>query len=471
MIRPASETLRSGLLLGVLALTAYAGAWQGDFQFDDMPTILENPHFDGWRTFVGHLDHLIRPVLAATFLADRALYGESPVGYHLLNLLLHLASGWLVFAVVKRAALTESRSVPLLTALVFLVHPIQTETVTYISGRATGLMAFWYLLALFLYLKATGECKGLWQAAWFHLAASLSFLCALGAKETAVTFPAALWLWEMTIGRARSVESGRRAFTSHPVYWLLLAGVGLWAWSHPRYQALAQFSATLRPPVEQGLSELHAVWYSVALVVFPWLQSFDHDLPSMTSVTQWPAPVDLAALLAFVLAIVLLVRRGDHLLTFALGWWALQMLPAHSLVARADLLSERNLYLPVFGLVLAMTVAAMRVLARYGGDGEAGRIVTMAGRSAAVMIVCLCIVLTAQRNRLYQDPVLLWEDTVRRSPSKARPHNNLGHAYALAGRWELAIEEFRMAARINPDYPVAQENLRKAYLHQVGRLR
>lgn len=469
-MHPLSETVRSSLLLGVLALTAYAGAWRGDFQFDDLPTILENPHFDGWRTFVGHLDHLIRPVLAATFLADRALYGESPVGYHLLNLLLHVASGWLVFAVAKRAALTESRSVPLLTALVFLVHPIQTETVTYISGRASGLMAFWYLLALFLYLKATGECKGLRQAAWFHLGASLSFLCALGAKETAVTFPAALWLWEMTVGRSRSAESRRRAFTSHPVYWLLLLGVGLWAWSHPRYRALAQFSAVLRPAVEQGLSGLHSVWYSVALVAFPWLQSFDHDLPAVASLAQWPAPVDLAVLFAFVLTIVLSVRRGDRLMTFALVWWVLQMLPAHSVVARADLLSERNLYLPVFGLFLAAAVSVTRVLARYGGDGEAGRIVAMAGRSAAVMIVCVCIVLTAQRNRLYRDPVLLWEDTVRHAPAKARPHNNLGHAYALAGRWDSAIEEFRTAVRINPDYAVAQDNLRRAYLHQVGRL-
>ncbi len=108
-------------------------------------TILENPHLDGWQTFVGHLDHMVRPVLYATFLFDRSLYGADPAGYHLLNLLLHLGSGLLVYLIVTRAVTEETRLVPFWTALLFLVHPIATETVTYISGRASGLMAFFYL--------------------------------------------------------------------------------------------------------------------------------------------------------------------------------------------------------------------------------------------------------------------------------------------------------------------------------------
>jgi len=80
----------------------------------------------------------------------------------------------------------------------------------------------------------------------------------------------------------------------------------------------------------------------------------------------------------------------------------------------------------------------------------------------------LCL-FTYQRNVLYRDAVLLWSDTVEKSPHKARPHNNLGHAYALRDDWDRAIEEFRIAARLNPDYALAQQNLRNAYLHRVGR--
>ena len=136
------------ILLVTVTVATYAGAVYGDFQYDDLSTILINPHLDRWETFVGHLDHIVRPVLYATFLLDRSLYGTSASGYHLLNLLLHLGSGLLVYQILTRAMTEETRYVPSLTALLFLIHPIQTETITYISGRASGLMAFFYLLAL-----------------------------------------------------------------------------------------------------------------------------------------------------------------------------------------------------------------------------------------------------------------------------------------------------------------------------------
>ena len=135
------------------ALIVYAGAFHGDFHYDDSLTILDNPHLVDWRTFIGHLDHMVRPILYATFLVDRSLYGFEPGGYHALNLVLHVGSTILVYAILKRAV-EEGSTIPFWTALIFAIHPIATETVTYISGRASGLMAFFYLLAFFLYVRA-----------------------------------------------------------------------------------------------------------------------------------------------------------------------------------------------------------------------------------------------------------------------------------------------------------------------------
>jgi lipoprotein NlpI len=92
----------------------------------------------------------------------------------------------------------------------------------------------------------------------------------------------------------------------------------------------------------------------------------------------------------------------------------------------------------------------------------------ISGVSLTVVLV-LCLV-TFQRNALYRDPILLWSDTIKKSPQKARPHNNLGHAYALRDDWERAIDEFRIAVQLDPDYAFAKNNLRDAYLHHVGRL-
>ena len=117
------------LLLLTVGAGVYTGAFFGAFQYDDGFAILLNPHLDRADIFAGHLDHIVRPVLHVTFLLDRSFYGHHPAGYHLLNLLLHLSSGLLVYRVLSRAVTGKSRHIPFWAALLFLIHPIQTEAV------------------------------------------------------------------------------------------------------------------------------------------------------------------------------------------------------------------------------------------------------------------------------------------------------------------------------------------------------
>ncbi len=253
----------------------------------------------------------------------------------------------------------------------------------------------------------------------------------------------------------------------HSPFWIALLLAAAWAWSHPRYTALAEFSFTIRPLWDHLLSELHAAAYALLLLFSPWNQNFDHDLPVFHSLTQWPLPLDLLLLSAVTAGIFFSARRLP-LVAFGLSWFFLQLLPT-SLIPRNDFLSERNLYLPAIGLLLAivalgshlfqwlLTIVRRPALVRFGSSVL-----------ATGLIAALCF-FTYQRNLLYQDRLLLWSDAVRKSPNKARPHNNLGYAYALRDDWDRAIEEFRTAARLDPDFIIAQQNLRDAYLHHVGR--
>ena len=150
-----------------------------------------------------------------------------------------------------------------------------------------------------------------------------------------------------------------------------------------------------------------------------------------------------------------------------MAWFFVQLLPT-SLIPRIDLLSERNLYLASIGLLLVVVMIGSRVTQWLATVLRKPRIAQMTGSLALVVVMGLCL-FTYQRNVLYRDAVLLWSDAVEKSPHKARPHNNLGYAYTLRGDWDRAIEEFRIAARLNPDYALAQQNLRDAYLHRVGR--
>jgi tetratricopeptide (TPR) repeat protein len=454
------------MALCAAALIVYAGAFHGDFQYDDSLTILSNSHLQNKRTFIGHLDHMVRPVLSATFLIDRSLYGPNPAGYHLLNVLFHLASGFLVYRILAQAVTPEQSLVPFWTALLFLVHPIATETVTYISGRASGLMTLLYLFAFFLYIKASDKCETVPRRCYL-VGAVVCFLLAIGSKETAVTLPLILLLWDVLI-RGLNGPAFRSAIVScHSPFWFILLLAMAWAWSHPRYMALAQFSFGIRPVLDNLLTQVHALAFAILLMFAPWNQNFDHDLPVFHSPTQWPLPLDLM-LLSGALASGMLLSRRLPLVTFGLAWFFIQMLPT-SVIPRNDLLSERNLYLASIGFLLAMvalgshlarllqTIIRRPALVQYGSSAL-----------AASLVFFLCIS-TYQRNLLYQDRLLLWSDAVAKSPKKARPHNNLGYAYALHDNWDRAIEEFRTAARLDPDFIQARENLRDAYLQRVGR--
>jgi tetratricopeptide (TPR) repeat protein len=172
--------------------------------------------------------------------------------------------------------------------------------------------------------------------------------------------------------------------------------------------------------------------------------------------------------LSAVAAAAFFARRRVPLVAFGLAWFFIQLLPT-SLIPRNDVLSERNLYLPAVGLLLAIVALGSHLIhwlltiVRGPAFIRAGSVML-----ATALIAVLCF-FTYERNLLYQDRVLLWSDTVAKSPNKARPHNNLGYAYALRDDWDLAIEEFRTAARLDPDFILAQKNLRDAYLHHVGR--
>jgi hypothetical protein len=454
-------------LLFVVTLAAYAGIFQGAFQFDDVHALFENPHLDRWQTFVGHLDHMVRPVLYATFFIDRTLYGESPMGYHLLNLVLHLGSGLFIYRILIRAVTQDARQIPFWTSLVFLVHPIQTEAVTYVSGRASGLMSFFYLLALFLYIHAS-EVQDIPKAYRRYLSGAIaSFVLALGSKETAMTFPLVLLLWDTVIHRLSGRSLRTAILSRHLPFWIVLLLAGLWVCSHPRYSALMHFSFNLRPLWENVLSQMHATSYAILLLFCPWNQNFDHDLAQFHSIAQWPLPLDLFLLGGLAAAASLTVRRLP-LLSFGIMWFFIQCLPT-AVIPRADLLSERNLYLASIGLILATVVCGVRLAQWLREVALVHRIRPVGSYAIAVAIVIVLSTFTYQRNTLYRDQLSLWTDTVAKSPHKARPHNNLGHAFALLGEWDRAIDEFRIAAQLDSDYVLAQDNLRDAYLHRVGR--
>ena len=276
--------LAIAVLLGA-GTAAYANAFRGSFQFDDFSNIIGDTRIASLAEFLRHLGQMIRPATRLTFLFDRQIFGENPAGYHLLNLVLHLGCGILLYGLLWESLqcikqhhpavnVSSQVTVPFWTALLFVIHPIATETVTYISGRATGLMTFFYFASLYLFIRALKcERERPLRFLIFYVGSTICFVLALLSKENALTLPVALVLWAFVFYRSgeqghSEVSQGRR-----DVGYLMLARTGVrlqaafWviavlflaeAGSHSRYQYLVR--ASFGSPVVAGKS-CHANQY------------------------------------------------------------------------------------------------------------------------------------------------------------------------------------------------------------------
>jgi hypothetical protein len=436
------------LLLPATIAATYVNSLGGPFQFDDYLVIVDRSSvhaFSGWLA-----DRGIRPVRKLSYLLSWVSGLGSP-GFHLANVAIHTANACLVYCLCRRLAASwlgphrQAAATPVAAAaaLVFALHPVQTEAVTYICGRSTSLMAMFYLASLLAYAK--GREGG--SAVWVYLLSPMLFGFALLTKEIAVTLPFALLLWETATHRMH--EPRRAVFGRQWVHWTLLAAAVVALALHSGYGRLMAVSFRTRSWLENLANQAHAITYLFRQMVWPVQLSIDPDLPSSG---VWTAgAVGKAAFLAALIAIGLVLVRRRSSLGFAVVWFFIQLAPTNSIVPRLDPVNDRQLYLAGIGFYLALTVGFCRLNAAW----SMLRWTRLAAAATAVALVAM----TALRNRDYRSEVALWESTVQSAPAKARPHHNLGCAYALAGRYDDAKRELEAALALRPDYPRARRNL------------
>lgn len=406
-------------------LLAYLNALSAGFQFDDFNVIVDNPAVHSlsawWHGMPG-----IRPLLKLSYTLNW-LVDPGPAGFHAVNLALHGVNVALVWHLTRHfpaPAGGEFRTVRLVATLLFALHPIQTESVTYVSGRSMTLMAAFGLAGLLAWLEApTQRHPWAWQGG-----ALLLFAAAILSKEVAVVLPVALLLFT------------RRA-------WLpaLLAGLALVALFLGFGYARLLAEPMPRDLASNLLSELNAVYYLIGQLFQPYRLNIDPMLPELDGWT--PALLFEAGLLAGLILISALKRVAWPWLGFSLAWFILLLLPTHSLIPRLDLASERHFYLAALGLYWLAGIAARAWL------NHAGLRVLLVTLTLAGMIG------THLRNRDYRDEISLWRQTTALSPGHARAWNNLGWAYLLAERHSEARAAFVRALAADPGHVQARRNL------------
>lgn len=438
------------LLLAGAVLLTYLNSFRGVFQFDDFNVIVDNPAVHSWQAWLHDAPRGVRPVLKLTYTLNWTC-GLGLFGFHLFNVAVHAANAVLVYFLFRRfsercggAGDGIAGAAPFLAALIFAVHPVQTEAVTYVSGRSMSLMTLFYLGSLMAYDYGTGRNQRL----WLHGISPALFLLAMLTKEAAVTLPAALLLWEACAREGRE-PWGVLARRQAP-HWVLLVGIGAALVVHPSYRDLLTYGFGARGLHDNLLSQINGVAYLLSRLVMVHRLNIDPELPVLTAWTPLLA-AEAALLLALVAMGVAILRKFPRL-GFGILWFFLHLLPTNSIVPRLDIANERHLYLAACGIFLVVGAGAEKLRSARFGEWK--------WVPAGILLGAITLgYVTHARNDVYRSEVDFWEDTVRLSPAKPRVHNNLGYAYQLAGLPDQAIRSYREALRIEPGFRLAKGNL------------
>ncbi len=411
-----------------LGIAIYAGARHNPFHYDDRHSIQYNPHirslenlprfFTDLHTFSSDSrGTMFRPLVLITLALNYALGGQDVEGYRWANLFLHVLCSTLLFALLRRLGAGGPASWAV--GLLFLVHPIHSEPVNYISSRSDLLVSCFYAGGLLLALQGRwgGSCA--------------AYVFGLLSKEVAITLPLAAALFQ---GWSRVRRQWR------PYALLGLVGLGYVALIAANQFLASSLAKAPRGLGEQVLTQLKAYVYYLWLFCMPVRLSVEH--PFLVSSGLEAAPL-LAALFLGSLGFWA-ARRPGLLLSGGLGFFAVALLPA-SLVPLNILVSERRMYLASAGLC-----AAGAWLWQHSGRGRWPASVTL-----GLLFALMCL----SRNQVWASEASLWEEAVARGPQMFRPRANLALAYKHQGREEEALAQLQAALRLKPDYADAWAEL------------
>ncbi len=442
-------------------LLAYCNSFTGPFTFDDESSIRGNPTIRHlwpiWQVLSPSAVATVggRPVLNFSLALNYAFGGMSVQGYHALNLAIHILAALTLFGIVRRTLLqpalrerfgTAANEFALAVAVLWIVHPLQTEAVTYVSQRAESLMGLFYLLTLYCFiLGAESPRAGL----WFTLSIVVCLL-GMATKEVMVTAPLMVLLYDRTFvaGSFRAAWTRRRGlYLGLGGTWLLLGY--LTAGLHQRGVGYGLGVPWQAYALTESQSVVHYLW----LAICPHPLVFDYGMDVLIWHLTDAAPYALVLLL-LVAGVMIALKRWPAI-GFIGAWFFVILAPTSSVVPIAfQPMAESRMYLPL---------AAVIVLGVMG-------IHALAGRRTVTVVAVLAVglgTLTWWRNQDYHTEVAIWDDTVAKRPDNPRAHYNLGVALTQTGRVQEAIGQYEQALRLKPDYVDAHYNLGTALL-QAG---
>jgi Flp pilus assembly protein TadD len=462
---PIALACAAAALLGGLV---YLNALHNPFVYDDFHMVVDNPsiaHLFDFRRIL--LYQVTRPIVNFSYAIDRAVWGSGSFGFHLTNVVLHMANVVLLFLLAQRLADDRTRHNPpnaprpeivaTTAAVLFAVHPMMTEAVGYISGRPEVLCATFFLAAFL--------CARRWMMdggeLWWMLAVVL-WVASIASKEIGTIFPLVLVAYDRFVLGGTEAERRRRLMKLH----LPLVGVALLAGVvRVGVVALIEHPGGAIVHWKYGLVELEVVWRYLFLFVTPGSQSVFHEVAPIRSVFEWRALFAILTALA-IAATAWRVRNTVSLVCFGITWFLLMLIPSAVLVMLdlGEPMVEHRVYLAACGLFLATGAA----VGRFSLAPVRPRTRRLAAALAAVGVFALSGA-TLVRNAVWARPVTLWLEAVQQAPDHWRARLMLGEALQDEGRCTEAVGQYRLAIAMRPQEKFGYMKLGLC-LAEMGRL-
>ena len=378
-------------LIAILTLIVYSNTFHASFHFDDTPQIVENYQ-------IRNLDNLLdilkgqRGLAMATFAINYAIGGLNVMGYHIVNLTIHIMNGimvyFLVFITLHGVLGTDLKSVPkakriaIYTALLFAVHPIQTQAVTYIVQRMEILASMFMLIALLLFIKAV-KTSMITMRVFLYGIIAVSYILGFYSKEIAITLPALVFIYDYCF---LAEGDFKKIMARMPLYFVLLAMLAFFTTrtltglqETPGESASAGFGVQSITSNEYLFTQFNVLWTYLRLLILPINQNFDYDYPVAKSIFEFPTFLSFVGILLILVSAFYLLTpyasRFTHygrLIAFFILWFFVILSPTSSFIPIIDVIFEHRLYLASVGFFVLLSLAFDSLFKRLEKGGVQG---------------------------------------------------------------------------------------------------
>jgi tetratricopeptide (TPR) repeat protein len=465
-----SSAIKTGLialLFLAIGIFIYSNTFESPFVLDDDPQIAQNQNIRLEElTFKSLLKAAsdrksvqARPVGYISFALNYYFHQYGLFGYHLVNIIIHVLNASLLYLFLKitlslkqaRFKIEHAEWIALFTALLWMVNPVQTQSVTYIVQRLNSMAAMFFLLSFLFYLNGRLTTKKGLQWTWF-LGAGLSWLLALGSKQNTAMLPFFIFLYEWYFFQNLStgwLKRNLRYFFIVFAVFVLVSLIYLGPSPLEKLASIGDYAKQEFTLPQRIMTEWRVVIYYLSLIILPHPSrlNLDYDFPLSYSLFN---PMTTVLSLIGIIGLIVLggfLARKQRLLSFCIFWFLGNLVIESSVIPLA-IIFEHRIYLPSMLVCLIPVV----LLYRY-----------IQPKWLVAFISCTLIILyaywTFERNNVWRDGLTLWADCVLKSPNKARPYTNLGVAQKKLNLMDDAFQNFRKAVALNPNYADAHYNL------------